>query len=92
MKQKKYSIIGLPKEYSENATIHGISYVFSASNAVEKFIWWVIIIMIPHFSSLNSKVCNCIWAGVKSQNSNNGKYEHFCSLYKCISVAMLFHS
>ena len=44
MKQKKYSIIGLPKEYSENTTIHGISYVFSASNAVEKFIWWVIII------------------------------------------------
>ena len=44
MKQKKNSIIGLPKEYSENATIHGISYVFSASNAVEKFIWWVIII------------------------------------------------
>ena len=44
MKQKKYSIIGIPQEYSENATIHGISYVFSASNAVEKFIWWVIII------------------------------------------------
>ena len=44
MKQKKYSIIGLLKEYSEKATIHGISYVFSASNAVEKFIWWAIII------------------------------------------------
>ena len=43
MKQKKFSVLGLPKEYSENATIHGISYVFSASNAIEKFIWCVII-------------------------------------------------
>ena len=41
MKQKKISIFGLPKEYSENATIHGISYVFSASNAIEKILWYV---------------------------------------------------
>ena len=46
MKQKKFSVLGLPKEYSENATIHGISYVFSASNAIEKFIWCVIITII----------------------------------------------
>ena len=41
-----FFVLGLPKEYSENATIHGISYVFSASNAIEKFIWCVIITII----------------------------------------------
>ena len=41
MKAKKVSLFGIPKEYSENATIHGIAYIFSASNAIEKFIWKV---------------------------------------------------
>ena len=52
MKQNKFSVLGLPKEYSENATIHGISYVFSASNAIEKFIWCVIITIIKKLTSL----------------------------------------
>ena len=41
MKEKKVSLFGVPREYSENATIHGVAYIFSASNAIEKFIWLV---------------------------------------------------
>ena len=39
MKKKSPSIFSLPKEYSENATVHGVAYIFSAENAIEKFIW-----------------------------------------------------
>ena len=39
MKLKEGSVSGLPREYSENASIHGIAYIFSAKTAVEKFIW-----------------------------------------------------
>ena len=35
----KFSVFGLLREYSENASIHGIAYVYSAANAVEKIVW-----------------------------------------------------
>ena len=37
--KEKVSILGLTKEYSESASIHGVGYIFSAANAVEKSIW-----------------------------------------------------
>ena len=37
--KKKRSFISVPKEYAENATVHGMSYIFSAATAVEKFVW-----------------------------------------------------
>ena len=43
--RNKVSVSGLLKEYSENATIHGITYIFSAANAIEKFIWKVLIVV-----------------------------------------------
>ena len=37
--KEKVSILGLTREYSESASIHGVGYIFSAANAVEKSIW-----------------------------------------------------
>ena len=28
------------KEYSSNASIHGVGYIFNAANAIEKTIWY----------------------------------------------------
>ena len=39
VEKKKRSFMSVPKNYAENATVHGMSYIFSAANAVEKFVW-----------------------------------------------------
>ena len=50
--RNKVSVSGLLKEYSENATIHGITYIFSAANAIEKFIWkvWLVVWINTHWT------------------------------------------
>ena len=40
-KMSKVSLLGILREYAENASIHGIAYIYSSSNAVEKFVWCV---------------------------------------------------
>ena len=35
----KFSLLGITKEYSASASVHGVGYVFSAATAVERFIW-----------------------------------------------------
>ena len=40
-KKSKVSLLGILREYAENASIHGIAYIYSSTNAVEKFVWCV---------------------------------------------------
>ena len=38
--KSKLSIFQILKEYSSNASIHGVGYIFNAANAIEKTIWY----------------------------------------------------
>ena len=38
--KSKLSIFQILKEYSSNASIHGVGYIFTAANAIEKTIWY----------------------------------------------------
>lgn len=37
--KSKFSLLGITREYSSNASVHGVGYVFTAATAVERFIW-----------------------------------------------------
>ena len=39
--KSKLSIFQILKEYSSNASIHGVGYMFTAENAIEKTIWYI---------------------------------------------------
>ena len=43
--KSRLSLLQVTKDYSENASIHGVGYVFSGKTSLERFIWFILVII-----------------------------------------------
>ena len=50
----KISLLQLTKDYSSNASIHGVGYIFSGKTFLEKFAWFVCVISALAFATFFS--------------------------------------
>ena len=59
--KSRLSLLKVSKDYSENASIHGVGYIFSAKTAIERAIWFILVLVALILASVFTKDVYVKW-------------------------------